>query len=109
MAKLNVEELAKNVTTAALDFVFDGKTLREWIDILKDYRSNDWISVEDRLPESGKLVLFIPESNWKSVYVGKLHSVGKGSGVLFEARDSRYSTRYYAKWWMPLPEPPKEG
>lgn len=67
----------------------------------------EWISVKERLPKDGELVLFIPESNWKGVYIGKLNHIGARGAVSFEARDSRYRKQYYAKWWMPLPKNPE--
>lgn len=66
-----------------------------------------WISVKERLPEEGKLVLFIPTMNQGSVYVGKMSHVGAKGGVLFENRNARTTMKYYAKYWMPLPEPPE--
>ena len=68
----------------------------------------DWISVKDRLPEKGQLVAFIPTCNPGSVYVGKLSHIGEREGVLFNHRDGRFRSKYYAKYWMLLPEPPKE-
>lgn len=67
-----------------------------------------WISVEERLPEEWELVVFIPTINQGSVYVGKLSHTGARGGVLFENRQGRTTMKYYAKYWMPLPEPPKE-
>ena len=67
-----------------------------------------WISVKERLPEEGELVVFIPTINQGSIYVGKLSHTGARGGVLFENRQGRTTMKYYAKYWMPLPEPPKE-
>ena len=66
-----------------------------------------WISVEERLPEEGELVVFIPTINQGSIYVGKLSHTGARGGVLFENRQGRTTMKYYAKCWMPLPEPPE--
>jgi hypothetical protein len=67
-----------------------------------------WISVKERLPEKGQQVAFIPSCNHGSVYVGVLTNIGKSGGVMFSHREGRYKSNYYAKYWMPLPEPPKE-
>ena len=68
-----------------------------------------WISVKDRLPESDQRVLFIPTCNQGSVYIGQYAFVGSNGGVMFAHRDGRSRVNYYAKYWMPLPEPPKEA
>jgi len=50
MAKFpTFEEMCKNVAEEALDgYIYKGKTLREWIDILVQIR---WIPVSERLPK----------------------------------------------------------
>lgn len=68
-----------------------------------------WISVEERLPEAGRRVAFIPSCNQESVYVGVLANIGKSGGVMFSHREGRHKSNYYAKYWMPLPEPPEES
>lgn len=73
-----------------------------------EYAKPKWISVHDRLPEKGQLVAFIPTNNTGSVYVGRLSCIGKRDGVMFNHREGRFKSNYYAKWWMPLPEAPKE-
>lgn len=80
-------------------------------DAMKELREKykpDWISVKERLPEEGQVVLFVPTTNQKSVQVGKLSHVGKQGGAMFENMYSRTTMRYYATHWMPRPEPPKE-
>lgn len=67
-----------------------------------------WINIKDRLPEDGQMVAFIPNCNCGSVYVGRLSCIGKSGGVMFTHREGRFKSNYYAKWWMPMPEPPKE-
>ena len=67
-----------------------------------------WISVEERLPEEGQQVAFIPSCKHGSVYVGVLSKIGKSGGVMFSHREGRYKSNYYAKYWLPLPEPPKD-
>ena len=61
-------------------------------------KTKHWIPVTERLPEDGQWVLV-----WESgrfAYVDKMHN-GK-----WMIADSNYAIIYY---WMPLPEPPKEG
>ena len=67
-----------------------------------------WISVKERLPDEGQLVLFIPTCNSPTVYVGTLSHTGKQGGVMFNNRYARTTMKYYSRWWAPLPEPPKE-
>lgn len=100
MAKIpGYENFIHDIAMKALEYEFEGKTLREWIDILKDYQSSKWISVEERLPEEEVQVLvygrifmdigWILDGKWKSEYIN--------------AYDDDEITH-----WMPLPEPPKE-
>lgn len=81
-----------------------GSEMTYWLEA----QSPRWISVKERLPEAGELVAFIPTINQGSIYVGKLSHTGARGGVLFENRQGRTTMKYYAKYWMPLPEPPKE-
>ena len=67
-----------------------------------------WISVKEKLPEEGQKVVFIPTCNHGSLYVGVISNIGKSGGVMFLHREGRYKSNYYARYWMPLPEPPKE-
>lgn len=49
MAEISIEKMAKKVAEEALDgYIYKGKTLREWIDILAQ---TQWIPVNERLPE----------------------------------------------------------
>lgn len=68
----------------------------------------EWISVKDGLPEKEQLVLFVPTYNQGIVYIGKVSHCGNNGGVMFDRRFTRHKTANYAKYWMPLPEPPKE-
>ncbi len=102
MAKMpTIDEMARDVVAAAFDFKTDGKTLREWIDIVKEYRSNSWISVKDRLPNDDSHYL---------VWVSDAHTVeravyyGDGEWLTEELENlTRFVTH-----WMPLPKAPKE-
>lgn len=63
----------------------------------------EWISVEDRLPEHNGLYLIYDEDTvriadyWAAVY-----------GPVWNDMND-HNIRYWSRYWMPLPEPPKEG
>lgn len=85
--------------------------LLEWISgaVLRTEMSQpQWVSVRDRLPEKEQLVLFIPTHYQGSVDIGKLSHCGNNGGVMFDRIFTRHKTAYYAKYWMHLPEAPKE-
>jgi hypothetical protein len=94
--------------------------VREWFDqrgidgenllaVLEQIPSESgWISVEERLPENDQMVIFIPNYYAKSIRVGTLSQVGERGGVMFDDKYVRNAMNYYARYWMPLPEPPKE-
>ena len=64
----------------------------------KKEKTTQWIPVTERLPEDGQWVLVW---EWgRFAYVDKVHN-GK-----WMIANSNYAEIYY---WMPLPEPPKEG
>lgn len=105
MAKLDMVKIAKE---AIEGIVIDGKTFYEWIELMKDYKRHEWISVKDALPETGKNVLFHPVCNEKSVYIGEFAYVGKVNAVYFSVRSGKRKVVYSATHWMPLPELPKE-
>ena len=56
MAKLpTYEEMGKKIAEEALDeYIYKGKTLREWVELLAQTR---WIPVSERLPEDMQFVL----------------------------------------------------
>ena len=62
----------------------------------------EWISVEDRLPEKGQVVL---------AFGKKSASTGQYRGFERERKFWRWkgNTIRVVTHWMPLPEPPKEG
>lgn len=77
---------------------------------------DEWISIEERLPEFGEAVLLaeVPlHSDLKTcpVLVGYLHRID-GTGYHFKTPPSAPHGREEMQWrfthWMPLPDPPKE-
>lgn len=101
MAKLpTYEEMGKKVAEEVLDgYIYKGKTLREWIDILAQTR---WIPVSERLPE--KQDCYLVTTKWKGSY----------SGDVYIETHVAYYRKKPKEWdcvdiiaWMPLPEPYK--
>ena len=105
MAELDMDKIVKDAINS---LVIDGKTLLEWIELLKDYKRHEWISVHDALPGMDENVLFHPMCNEKSIYIGQFSYVGKSGAVYFAVRSGKRKVTYSATHWMPLPEPPKE-
>ena len=68
------------------------------LDILKDYQSSKWISVEERLPKCGERVLITDGAAVFEAYLSISHKWVR-SGLLWQENVTH---------WMPLPEPPKE-
>lgn len=115
MAKLpTYEEMGKKIAEEALDgYIYKGKTLREWIDILAQTR---WIPVSEGLPEEhtcddgfiepSEYVLVQMKSGYMKV------SRYWGSRERYKDRpwiDLSYPTTDEVIAWMPLPERYKEG
>lgn len=61
--------------------------------------ASQWISVTDRLPENGEIVL-IP---------GNIIASWSADAWWNEYSDSEYPIYNKPKYWMPLPLPPKEN
>lgn len=94
MAKLpTYEELGKKVAEEALNNIYMGKTLREWIDAVKQTR---WIPVSERLPEENGRYL-VTNSAWGAMEVD--WNAWVNGAWLYP------NTKPIA--WMPLPEPYK--
>ncbi len=63
----------------------------------------EWISVEDRLPQYDKEVVYIDKSN--DIHLGRLES-GMGKEIYWTHYD--FLEDEDVTHWMPLPHPPKE-
>lgn len=107
MAEINIEKMGKKVAEEALDgYIYKGKTLREWIDILAQ---TQWIPVSERLPEEFQrvLVTIVNYKGDKIVRVAEYYSRNNGKGI-FQIKEN------YEEWkvgekgllaWMSLPKP----
>ena len=76
----------------------------------KNCEQPKWISVKDRLPEEGQEVL----AYWnckKGIFNGNSVEVcDYNDGRWWDFHRNRYLDTYgTVTYWMPLPEPPKEG
>lgn len=116
MAKLlTYEEMGKKIAEKALDgYIYKGKTLREWIDILAQ---TQWIPVSEGLPkEYGEYLITWITSQSKRPFIGI--SEGEVTGE-YDHKHNRFKFEWlledYIKAypnveviaWMPLPEPYK--
>lgn len=64
---------------------------------------NNWISVEDRLPEDGQLiVVFDPEEPIQRYRLGWYEEV---IGCIVDGDDCAY----WGDFWMPMPPPPQQN
>lgn len=105
MAKMLFDEkFVHDIAMKAFEYEFEGKTLREWIDILKDYQSSKWISVEERLPDIDTEVLIYTN---EGLYNAAQYSGGERFWTL-ERNPDCWVTALGVTHWMPMPEPPKE-
>jgi len=68
---------------------------------------NEWISVEDRLPEKGEHVFCYCREDYeqRGYHVKTTHWDGEGDTHEFKSVYERYISVTH---WMPLPKPPEE-
>lgn len=112
MATMN--ELAKNVANEAINTILvDGKTISEWIELLKGFR---WISVKDRLPEDGDSYLVVVKEKYDHEPEWRYHvDVASNYGDYIDGywdtfNDWKEGQEVHVTHWMPIPLPelPKE-
>ena len=106
MAKFpTYEEMGEKIAEEALDgYSYNGKTLREWVEVLKQTR---WIPVSERLPEDRREVLVT--AYWYETYqvmTASYYGDGLWWCVPFN-NCGEHMQRLNPKAWMPLPEPYK--
>lgn len=117
----SVKESINSLLDMTLKFTHSPIEIKQLVfDVIDEERAvevqpvNHWISVKDRLPEIGKSVLVIVSINAKvnlplctdlalEMRIGWLDDNGKW-GLQFNSAD-----RDEILYWMPLPEPPKDG
>jgi hypothetical protein len=63
----------------------------------------EWISVEDKLPNGGDVLVSNGDEIWLGSY--RWHSVDDGSWAVYMNAPFRSNSVTH---WMPLPEPPKQ-
>lgn len=66
---------------------------------------NEWISIIDKLPPDGILVLCIGSKGGMFLGIGRNSSIGSNGTCFMMVPNCRGGR--YVKYWMPLPEPPK--
>jgi hypothetical protein len=92
------DEMAKDLAKKALDeFLYKGKTLREWVEIIISY---DWVSIKDRMPIDGSDVLFCDMDG--DIYIG--HHIGAEPRTHFVENGS-WETIKNVVAWKELPTP----
>lgn len=92
-------------------FLFGVESVLEYAQTLPTLtQPNNWISVEDRLPEEFEVVLCIvngkPETNITLRNAYQLGSWNKTEGWIIE--EYPVWENAVVSWWQPLPEPPEE-
>jgi len=100
MAIFNLEESIKHGVERALNKpIHEGLSVLDWAKI--GMNGPRWISVKDRLPEVGKVVLAF---GTRSATTGMFQGVGTRNDLWWW----KGHTIKHVSHWMPLPEPPKE-
>ena len=107
--KQTIEEMARDVCDsivwdqdgyAEVDCLSTAKVLR-----LKGYCKQEWISVDERLPEESGYYLTYNEGVTSALEYSVRHKLFNATDDLPEAFSKKNSIT--VSHWMPLPEPPK--
>lgn len=122
MAELDMDKIVKDAIDS---LVIDGKSLSEWVQLIKEYEEHKqksytgcesklvidgngnmtivvkqgWISVKDRLPEKHRYVLV--HLSWGAIATGVHNGRNWWDELSIVNNDD-------VTHWMPPPEPPKE-
>lgn len=94
---------------APCPYFFDGmcqNTIKkDALDLLREQKTNGWISVKDRLPETETEVIIIVQHKigWYRAFAWHDEYGWHSSAEEFGDGESDFVT-----YWMPLPEPPEE-
>ena len=99
-----IEKAATDYQTKIYEDVFEESSLSEQkLQCINDFKAGvafaqEWISVEDELPERGIVVL---AKCGKTYWIADLQPHGKGL-TLYSIRGSRYSEEFEATHWRPI-------
>ena len=74
------------------------------VSALREQEERRWIPVTERLPECGKRVLATDGG-----FVGEFYINKRGQWQRYNVNDSSLLMALDILFWMPMPEPPKEG
>ena len=116
MRLIDADELKKNLQNWIREnwpytFIGDDAGV-EFIDIIDSVpTASQWISVEDRLPEYQEKVLCFYENGFMgtAVFYGISADPHKSSNDFASYSHDYMTENSKIKFWMPLPEPPKEN
>jgi hypothetical protein len=96
------EEDAQDAFVAGYKAAKEEDTCEHILDMSKMVDVNGWISVKDRLPEEESGLLLVYNSRLKKIGTS-YWSEGIWCGGTWPV------TSQFITYWMPIPEPPKEG
>lgn len=107
--KEQIEEMARNLENHTCMSQFQAEIASRTLYLL-DYRKQEWISIDDELPEECKNVLCFEGKKIVIAFMEKTEDCGEYVPVFWDwiayDRDDTYD-EVCATHWMPLPEPPK--
>ena len=90
-----------------IDFVRN--SVENMVHLLKENGEQRWIHVTERLPKDGEIVLFIGHNKYGNLYKVQRGAYYSFSGWYSDITGHPVNGEGKVTYWMPLPEPPKEG